>query len=542
MTEVSEEVRVRPAVQISVHGSFGVSAPDGTDLTPKPHKSRALIALLALSPDMKRSRRWIEERLWSDRAPQQAAGSLRQALVDVRKSLAEHSAIVEADREWVWFAPDTVKVLPTTNGEDDFLEGINVRDPAFGRWVEAHRETSSVGAKTPVLTPDMSQVAEPDAPITIRWGTSGPPGTGSALMAEIVAARIADDISDHVTSWTVALPRYEAGPGLTPDIDVTCDVIEDNGICLAFIKIIHVQTGRVLFAKDFRFVGTAGSLIDSELLTVAAFEAAEKVVAQIPHVLGCGRATTKSAALGQLAMHKIFSFETTHLEEADQLLSKAYEMDENCVFLAWRGFLRMIKSIEFVPRQSPELRDMAEVLTSYAMEKGQNNPTAKALVAQTRAVLIGDLDTACTAASQALDNNPRNPFALQAMSVAKMRAGDAEQAYQLSLRGRAFASKSSFRHWWDANHCAVCTATGRVDEAIAAAEAAAQGAPSLRPAYRFLIPLYAHRDQLDKANTARQRLTALEPGFTLDRMLKDHSYPVRTLRSTGLLESARKLL
>ncbi len=39
-----------------------------------------------------------------------------------------------------------------------------------------------------------------------------------------------------------------------------------------------------------------------------------------------------------------------------------------------------------------------------------------------------------------------------------------------------------------------------------------------------------------------QKLTKIEPGFTLDRFVNDESYPVRTLRNKGLLEPIRALL
>ena len=123
-----------------------------------------------------------------------------------------------------------------------------------------------------------------------------------------------------------------------------------------------------------------------------------------------------------------------------------------------------------------------------------------------------------------------------------MLAGQGEEAYRMSSMGRSFASASAFRHWWDAHHATVCVATGRLPEAIAAAEAASFGAPSLRPAYRYLISLYAQRGDLDRANLMKERLEGLEPGFSLDRMLADPDYPVRTLRATGLLKEIRKLL
>lgn len=527
-------------VELILHGPFRlVALADGRDLSPRPHKSRALLAMLALAPGQRRSRRWIEERLWSDRGPQQAAGSLRQALVDLRKALGPHDDILIADREWLSLRDGALRLRPEGEGGGDLLEGVTVRDPAFLRWLESARRGGGGDLPAQLVVGEAPQSAS--EPITLRCTTANLPGTGSGIVAEIIAARIATDISDHVTATILSQSR-DRTPQPPADLEIACNVIEDNGICLAFIKIVHLPTGRVLFSRDCRFVGTATSLVGSEALVQAAYEAAERTVARSPHVLGVGRDSTKSAALGQLALHKMFSFDEAQLAEADRLMEQAWEVEGNTVHLAWRGLLQMVKAIELSQAQRPELHDTAKALTAHAMERRDGNSTVKALVSQTRAMLFGDAVAAGLAAQAALEENPRNPFALQAMAVAKMLAGDGEEAYRMSALGRSYAGRSTFRHWWDAHHATVCVATGRLTEAIKAAETAAFAAPSLRPAYRYLLSLYAHQGDLDRANRMKEKLEQIEPGFSLDRMLGDPDYPVRTLRNTGLLRELRKLM
>jgi hypothetical protein len=528
-------------VELSLNGAFALRTLQGEDLTPKPQKARALLALLATSPDLRRARRWLEERLWSDRGPQQAAGSLRQALVDLRRAMGEHGDIVNATRDWVELRQGSLNIL-ASGGE--FLEGISVRDPAFLRWLDAQRRQHAAAQPASPHSPDTTLSAgasetQAQRPVVIRVGTSGHGGTLSGLVAEILSARIAAEVSDHLTATIIMRGDGPPPPGC--DIDVVCTVVEDNGVCLAFLKVVHLPSARIIFAKDCRFVGTASSLAGSEDLIRTAFEAAETTVKKIPVIIGLGRASTRSAALGQLALHRMFTFDEAQLGEADRLMEQAWEVEENPVHLAWRGLLQMVKAIEMPRSLKPELHDLAQRLTAYALERDEGNPTVKALVAQTRAMLFGDARTSGIAAARAVQENPRNPFALQALAVARMLAGDGEEAYRMSLLGRSYASQSSFRHWWDAHHATICVATGRYSEAISAAEAARFEAPKLRPAYRFLIALYAHRGDLEKANKVREELERLEPGFTLDRMAHDPEYPVRTLRSTGLVRDLRKL-
>src|SRR5215204_6707828 len=78
-----------PELRISVIGAFRVLAHDGEDLTPRGRKARAVLALLALTPTRRRSRSALQDKLWSDRGPEQGAASLRQALTEIRRAFGE---------------------------------------------------------------------------------------------------------------------------------------------------------------------------------------------------------------------------------------------------------------------------------------------------------------------------------------------------------------------------------------------------------------------------------------------------------------------
>jgi TolB-like protein/DNA-binding SARP family transcriptional activator len=82
----------------------------GDDLTPKPRKTRALLALVALSKgSIPRAR--LTDLLWGDRGEEQAKASLRQALYELR-TLAS-AGYLTADRQAIGTGP---KKLPTDLG------------------------------------------------------------------------------------------------------------------------------------------------------------------------------------------------------------------------------------------------------------------------------------------------------------------------------------------------------------------------------------------------------------------------------------------
>ncbi len=533
-------VRLPPLVVISGHGPFLMKDAGGNDCAPRSQRARAAIVLIGLAPNQIRGRRWLEEHLWSTREAKQASGSLRQALSEIRKSLGYNAEIIQSDRRSIWFAPDTVSVsLDESLG--DFLEDTHVNDPAFKNWKAL--QSAPGGKATHAASGSLILAALPvDDALNIRCMTSQNAGTGAAILGEIVAQQVGDGLAHQIRSHRMSgdLPVAAQTSGL--DIEVDCNVVEDNGFCVVFIKVVHPASGRLLFSKSFRAEGPASTLVDKIDVAQTVFEASEQTLGNLPVALTTETASTRAAALGRLAVQKIFSFEPQALQEADRLLEQAYSTDQSALFMAWRGLLQMILSIELASGKIPILYDKANEFVEIATQNANNNPRVQSLVALTRVMMFGDQYGALAAAEKAAIASPQDPFALQALAVSKMLAGAYEEAFELSSQSQLIASRSRFGQWWNLHHCTVSVAAGRMDAALAAGEMAVSNAPALRAVQRHLIVAYASLDDLENAERVSKRLAKIEPGFSLDRLLRDTDYPVRTMRNVGVLSSVSKLL
>ena len=83
-------------IDIRLLGGFAVSRA-GAPITLAGRKTSALLALLALHPGTLLTRERLCDLLWSRSAPEQARGSLRQALAQLRKALDDEAGeIVES--------------------------------------------------------------------------------------------------------------------------------------------------------------------------------------------------------------------------------------------------------------------------------------------------------------------------------------------------------------------------------------------------------------------------------------------------------------
>ena len=525
-------------IYITVRGPFAVRSADGADLAPRAAKACGVLGLLALAPARSRGRRWLEERLWSNRAPDQASGSLRQALTEIRRALGPHAGALRTDRRMVSIDAEAV-----SEPQGELLEGIGVRDPGFRSWLSQARSGEDAPRSTGAGTFQVPRAVAQDERrpeeriLTIRCLPAGG-RSSAAMLGDVVAHQIGEGIAEQVRARRLGDSAAEA----PADIEVRCDVMENDGVSLAFVRVTHLPTGEVLHTRRCRMDGPAAALMASDSMARTAHEAAEIVVGKLPHVLGAERPALRANALGQLALLRMFTYDAPAMDEADHLLHRAYDADPNGIYLAWRALLQMTRLLELGRPSSPEVTEEVVTHMRRAVEIARENPAVQSLVAYTRVMMMGDAANALPAAARAVEISPASPVALQSLASAEMLTGHADLAYDLSRRARSYADRSRFRHWWDSHHCVVCMATGRLEEAAAAGEAAAAAAPSLRPVHRHLLALYAQRGDLEDAERMRQALTRIEPGFSLDRMLGDPDYPVRTLRRTGLLEAARRLL
>jgi len=142
------------AVRLRLIGQMEASAVNGDSVLPPGRKTRALLAIIALSSPRPVLRSRLAELLWSRRPEEQARASLRQEihrLLEVlapvgkdvlsinRDSLALRPGVIWVDVEEVLRATTTHPAsLALLDGE--LLEELDGVDPAFDGWLQTERE------------------------------------------------------------------------------------------------------------------------------------------------------------------------------------------------------------------------------------------------------------------------------------------------------------------------------------------------------------------------------------------------------------------
>lgn len=128
-----------PLLEIHLFGHCMMKtiAPFPIDIKGSKHK--ALIVLLATAPDGRRSRIFLQERLWGVACFDSGRQSLRRAMSDIKKILgpvfgeliSSNNADIEIDQTRIRYAGNRLQGI--------FLEGLEVKEPKFLDWVRSIR-------------------------------------------------------------------------------------------------------------------------------------------------------------------------------------------------------------------------------------------------------------------------------------------------------------------------------------------------------------------------------------------------------------------
>ncbi|MEM0923714.1 MAG: hypothetical protein AAGI13_11750, partial [Pseudomonadota bacterium] len=148
--------------RLKLMGALQLWDPEGVEITPPGAKIQGLLALLATAKGAPCQRAYLQDKLWSDRAPKQGRDSLKKALGELRKILNTESCetLVTAGGAEILrrahlavdlYEPDQFDANPLLTPV--FLEGLEIRDEEFETWLREMRGRLLAQAETAHSTP-----------------------------------------------------------------------------------------------------------------------------------------------------------------------------------------------------------------------------------------------------------------------------------------------------------------------------------------------------------------------------------------------------
>jgi DNA-binding SARP family transcriptional activator len=544
---------------IQVIGAFRLLAHDGQDLTPLGRKARALLAILALTPTRRRSRPALQDKLWSDRGPEQGAASLRTTLTEIRKALGEHYRdCLVSDLHGIGLAAGRVTVdideadlsaLARMVEPPQLLEDIDVADEEFEDWLRTQRaaferriEASRAALDTSSPPPDAKQgpkpryepavVANQTAGPTIRpWVRLLPPLTVSSEIGLFLSRRVGDHIAQALADqWGIDVRDDGRGlHGLQLRVDAL-PVSQDVVVTIALLSAegtLQLWSGSETISQENGLVSNAARLL---ALVNRAVDVAGQCLSRISSSPDLSRAFLRTFE----AVQRMFKIDIPEIARADALLGEAYELDAKPVYLAWRAYSRIFYVGTHIHVDRSRAVEEAEEYARRAIEADPHNATVLALASYVHSFILHNFALGHELAELSVKCNPAHPLGHAFLGRAKSYLGDHEGAYAATKRGLDLSGQAPYRYNLYALHGITALLSGRFDEAVRAGEIACALAPTFRPPQRFLVPLYLRAGKRNQARETFEKLRRLEPGFSLEAM-RENSYPSAGIRASGLL-------
>lgn len=532
-----------------LRGPFRITDALGEPRTPKGSKERGLLALLLLSPGQRRTRIWLQDKLWSDRNPEQGSVSLRQALANIRKALGPLSERLQADRGALWLDPPVPVDLRGSDEDGEILQDLDVRDPEFGDWLreirlkaESMSDAAPTDGRMPVpLAPLRDSESLPREAGRTAQRMAAPPAVsilqrrlagseeGRFLMRALVD-RLAAAL--HQSGDVMVLIDEETVPGhgaARPASAIEVETLAEGENWFLLLRVIGQPGNRCVWTGRQRLPFSLGANWTSQPMQAMINRAASAAI----ELVSSAHRTSPYGTI-QRAVRRIYDFDRHGLEAADLLLRGAESGDTSGLALAWRSFGNLTRAWEF-REEAGAVWEEATHLSEESVARGRGHPVILALAAQVQMTLNGDYDYGLHLARAAVSGDDENPYALDSLSLALQAQGAFSEGHNLAERARVAAAGLSNSFSWDMQCCLTAIGIGQLQEARGLALSAHRKMPVYRPALRYLVALSLLTGAREEADYYAVRLRQMEPDFTL-RILLSPSYPVETLRRLGLVE------
>lgn len=557
-------------------GPFTVQGSNGQDLTPKSRKSRAILAMLAVAPRGARSRVWLRDKLWSDRGEDQASASLRQALLDIRSALGPSAAhLISADKHTVsldlaalhidalhLLQPDGIKGsgLHTEN----FLEGIDVRDPEFEEWLTLERQSWHRRIEEAGFAHDLAPKAMAD---DHRAGFGAVPQTMAAATSAPQPKPQFDDMAQGPQAWRVALLPPVILGGDPAAVILQSDVqrallaaFQDTGdlrvvdlapapfsdlIMGAYSRLpeqINLTVQVRVFADPtvVRLAILLQSAVDSTLVWADEVQIRRQQLGDLsPAMPLIARATEEAlrhflrntgsdqAQLdGRLAaaVASMFRLTRADLDVSEATLRRHIQAHPSAMGFAWMAFLNTFRvGQKFNPSDAPLIEE-TQHFARRALDLDPNNALVSALVGHIHSYLFGEFDYAAGLFEHSLRVNPAQTLAWDLYAMLHAYAGQPKRALAMARWAQHLGAFSPHRYYFETTRAITGNFSGEHHTAIEAGRAALAERPDFNSLLRVLVSSNAHLGRPEEAQTFLNKLLTVEPNFSITSLMEG-GYP-----------------
>lgn len=521
-------------------------AGDGRDLTPRSLKAQGLLALIATAPAYRRSRAYLQDKLWSDSPPAHGAASLRQTMHRLRETAGPEMSWLTSNPGWIGLDVTRVRVQVDPDAQDweasgdppEFCEGLDIPDAEFEDWIRDQRLAfeDRIAAGPPAPPP-------PRLPVLPVRTAQPRPEAGATLF---VAAAVLDDPEvaalARVIGTQIAMAVGRMGGARVqiaehPEVAAPPDALrlEIQGCRLGGKFMLQAglsEDGALVWSNGRAF--PSGAIGDAGDTAYGGF--VSEVTAAATHHLGRGGTGEGAPRVraGYRAIEELFTLDRESLARCERIFAATTEGPAAAIHRAWRAQIRVISVIERLATDPGRAAFEALDLMAQALRDEPHNSIVNTIAADVALLFENSPLKAAHHARLAVERDPFNPYARASAAQTLAFLGKPVEAHVEAGHALRLARSLPNQSWWLMRCCITAVRCGRYEEATRYAQTAHELAPGFKPPLRFLAALRFHAREEAKAAEALVRLKAIEPDFSLS-LMRQSDYPTTSLQGTPLI-------
>jgi TolB-like protein len=530
-------------IDISLFGACVVrsSQPGGFEITGAKHK--ALFALLATAPFGRRTRPFLQDMLWGTACLDTESGrqSLRRALSDIKQVMGSSFAEVLTSTNSDITLDLTQVSFIGRPGSGELLEGLNLREEGFSRWLGAMRLNPEqiYSLYSPPTQPPPVPMLPVIAVLPFRTvgGTAEHMVLGDWLAEEVCRSLSRSNLIAVISHWssraldnrTVDIPTIRSR--LVIDYCVAGTLRINASEIVLDADLLDAASGRILWTRQF--VGSVDNFVNRSADGVAEIVVAVgRAIADdtIVHVSGRQLVEIEDHRLllaGVDLMHRpslrAFARSRDLIEEALRRGPHAAESH------AWFGKWHVLSVFNGWSTDPAKDSQRALDCTARALDINPESAFALTIDGFAHNNLLRRMDIASARYDLALRQNPNESLAWLLSGTLHAFQDAPDAAVVAADKARRLSPIDPFQYFYESLSATVLLSAGRYEEALVFADRSLQRHDRHLSTLRAKITALHHLDRNAEARAVAAEVLRRHPGFTVANYLRGHPAGEREL-------------
>lgn len=521
---------------ISIYGPFEISR-SGRSFKLSHDKEKALVAVLCLSPKLKRSRRWMAALLWGELSEDRAAANLRQAIWRIKSAFESSRPLISADRDSVWINEENIsEILPAASKDQDLLEGLCVDEEAFEDWLRENRSrqtgkplqfsTHSWLHSSEMLTLQhlpLVAVFPCEAISEIEYKCSN-------LACDLVIKTLLEQKCVDVYDLRHGIPEKFNSSMSSPSFGLYHRATVLNGSVSLVFTMKNLVSGQVLWTRWIDDLVWARPNFAEVFSRGKVTELANAVHDQVYYHSKSTQASGMFTAVQHVLSHR----------KSGQALAKPWLTEaahESGVARAWLTYTFAVAHAERHGGLDQSSLEELKFHCLKAHEVEPENPIVRAIIGHINAFVFRDFEEAEAHHSIARKIGWNHPVVWTLSAMHANYTDRPELAYQFSTHALNQSTFSPNRFYFEGPYSISCSLTGRHKEAILVGNSILAKKPGFLAVMRHLVASQVHSGQLSEARANISEIREKDPQFA-KKAITASDYPLPSSKSVDLINSA----